>query len=158
MAKRIKTQKELILQDVWRQVWVTGAAKIIPFKTHGDAVRGRLSLYRAVKLAKQDLDEDFVLNQAAQGIEIGWHSKTELIMRRIDDSDFMRAIEQAVGRPMTSYQDTSLLESQEKVQKMIDELGLVEPPPKVDEPPAPDEVDPITGLSKVHKKNPFYDR
>ncbi len=60
--------------------------------------RLRMTLYKAVKLAKQGLDEDQELNAAAQAMEIvDGNGPGKLVVRKIADSPLIKAMEQTLG-------------------------------------------------------------
>lgn len=152
--KQLKSKEALFLRDIWRKAFTEGTLEL-HFKTKAGAIRARLALYNAVKAGKQGSDEDPLINQAAEALEICISGPTSLIMRKRSESDYIKGLEEALGKSLSEQEDPVLMESMNKLlEKLGPEAAALALPPEVlkPEPPAGDEPP----LLKV--KNPFFER
>jgi hypothetical protein len=119
-VKAPKSQQTLVLEALWKKAHRRTEAEgplVLTFATSAAAIRARMALYNAVRKAKQGLETDFELQEAAQNLEISWIDKTSFQMRRIDQSEFMQGLESALGQKMGEVLDPAAAESLEKLQR-----------------------------------------
>lgn len=138
----LKSKEQVFLQSAWKRALKERV--VFEFKTKAGAMRARLALYSAVKRARQGLDPDPEVNEAAQSIEICWADDTTLVMRSKLDSDFMQTMVDTLGSTPTDHEDPAIKESQAKVERMLAELDR-----------GAGQKD---GLATEHKPTPFFDR
>ncbi len=132
----IKSKEKLFLQGVWKRALRSNVE--FTFKTKAGAMRARLSLYNAVKRAKDGGDVDPEVNRAAQEIEITWTGETSIMLRKKIESDYLKTMMDTLGDSPAEHEDPAILESVRKALEVQEQVNA--------------------GLSTGHKPNKFYDR
>jgi len=150
----LKSKKQLFLQEAWKKAYRDGGAELT-FAKPGDKVRARMMLYNAVKLGKQNLDDDLEVNQAAQAIEIvEGPDPLKLYMRLASESPAMQAVAGLLGHSLASAKDATAEESL----ALLDSMGISSKAPPLLK-GAPQSNPSFEGPDAIeHKANPFYDK
>ena len=116
--QKLKTQKQLLMEAMWKKAWHSPDGLEVTFQTKAGATRARMALYNAVRKAKNGMETDQELVSAAQGMDITWTGEMSFRLRHLDQADFIQGLEASLGEKLSEQMDPVLKESLRRVEEL----------------------------------------
>lgn len=157
---RYFSKDQLLMRETWRKAFRAEHGLRLEFPSEANAHRCRMLLYSAVRMEKTGGGDDEELKRAAESVEIVFgEGKNVLLMRHRQDNPIFQALSEATGIELEKATMPEALESQEKMLRELERMGLA---PEI--PPTNDNARTGAGAREEGLegpplvKNPFYTR